>query len=57
MLHFHRVTVFGVLLTLFNSNHHSWLEVKAMETDTNWDDTAKRFLPEGFEILLPEMEI
>jgi hypothetical protein len=54
MLHFHRV---GVLLTLFNANHHSWLEVKAMETDTNWDDTAKRFPPEVFEILLPEMEI
>jgi hypothetical protein len=51
------VTVFfGVLLTLFARTVILWLEAKAKETDTNWDDTAERFTAEGIEIPFPEME-
>jgi hypothetical protein len=51
------VTVFfGVLLTLFVRTVILWLEAKAKETDTNWDDTAERFTAEGIEIPFPEME-
>ena len=47
---------FGVLLTLFARNVILWLEAKAKETNTKWDDTAERFTAEGIEIPFPERE-
>jgi hypothetical protein len=51
------VTVFLVFcLLFFTRTIFLWLDAKAKETDTNWDDTAERFTTEGIEIPFLEME-
>ena len=54
---FNTITVFLVFCLLcFARTVILWLEAKAKETDTNWDDTAERFTAESIEIPFPEME-